>query len=586
VQGSPAAAAETRNPPASRRFAMAVALALVLGAVPRLWRLPAQLVGGDEMHSVRVLLSRSWREILTTYQQSDPCIPLTALSRAWMDLGVPLSESLLQAPVVLAGLLALAILPWLASAVVSRATAAAFAFALALSPQLVWYSRIARPYLPAVLLTALAALAFARFHRASARAASGDRASVRAWLGPGLAYCLAASAAAWLLPPAAPAVVAPLLCGMAALFPQLRRSPRPSLVPIAAVTAGLAVAVAVWLLPALSSFLALAESKRVAQEVPAAVWTETLRLLAGADSPGVAALFWALALLGLVGLVRERRGLGVALVAIVCGQAIAIRWLSPMGLGNPLILARYLLPVLPIVLLGVAHALTLLWQLAAPGRVGGGATWRFAGRAATGACAAVLVLAGPLVERDFWRTSYLGHNDWVRFTLPRAEVPPEFVPRIYRRLADELPPGAVIEALWPSGWAPRTPAIYQQIHGREVLLAVTDVAARVPNARWRNLLAPTPQAILASRARYLVLHRDPLREEAQVRRGGMADPGVFPEGYRQVLADLPRLVRSLRRALGRPLLDDEAVVVWDLYEARLRKSRRPAQRPNKLANKR
>ena len=76
----------------------------------------------------------------------------------------------------------------------------------------------------------------------------------------------------------------------------------------------------------------------------------------------IAALFWATALAGLGLLLRRDRRLGLYTLTVAAGHGIGILILSPLGLASPTIFGRYLLPVLPFV---------LLWAAAASARPGG-----------------------------------------------------------------------------------------------------------------------------------------------------------------------------------------------------------------------
>ena len=84
---------------------------LAVGTALRLWNLPAQILGGDEMHAVRAALGSRLPEILVTYRQADNCIPLTAIYRLVLDAGGSLTEMVLRLPVLLAGILLAAIAP-------------------------------------------------------------------------------------------------------------------------------------------------------------------------------------------------------------------------------------------------------------------------------------------------------------------------------------------------------------------------------------------------------------------------------------------------------------------------------------------
>src|SRR5262249_2941301 len=87
----------------------------------------------------------------------------TAFYKLWGMAGGGLSEMVIRAPVLLAGLALLGALPWALARRLPARTLAAYLWLLALSPLLIAYSRIARSYLPLVLFGLLAVLAFERF---------------------------------------------------------------------------------------------------------------------------------------------------------------------------------------------------------------------------------------------------------------------------------------------------------------------------------------------------------------------------------------------------------------------------------------
>lgn len=528
-----------------RRFWTGVALATTAAAALRLWRLDAQVLGGDELHAVRVALAAPWREILTTYHLADNCIPLTALDRLLMDLGVPLSERWLRAPMLLAGLLAPPLLGLAVARRLSRAAGAFFAALLALSPLLVLYSRIARPYMPAVLLVGLAAFAGERFLR------TGER---RAALG----YVVAAGLAVWFLLPALPAAVAPAIWGGLDAFLRRGADRRIRMARALGLASGLALVGLALLGPTLPSLLQLAEAKRVAQDVPIGVWGEALRLHCGSVSIVAGCLVAIAALGGLAALARRNRDLAALSLMVVVTQGVGLRALSPIGLGNSLILARYLLPALPFVLLWIAAGLGELWRAA-----------RFPLKPVAVVALGALLAGSPLWRDAYRRTSFLGHNDFVCFTRPPAEAP---LPRCYAALGG-LPPGAVLELPWPATWAAHLPYLAERVHARPVILGVFEREVTDPRLALRTLRPATPAAAVASGAAVLVVHVDPTAEERAVTRGGGAEPFRFPQGFVEEAQDLTTLLHTFDAALGPPACVDDAIRVWDLT---VRRSSPPA----------
>jgi hypothetical protein len=572
-------------PPAGPRLAAAAVLAafallaVTAGIALRLWNLGGQVLGGDELHAVRAALSQPLPALLTTYQLADSCIPLTALDRLLLDHGMALDEWRLRLPVLASGLAALAVLPALARRRLEPAARALFCALVALSPLLVLYSRIARSYMPATLLSFAAVMAFDSWW-APGRGSGAGRAG-----GPhaaAVAYVVLAALAVWFHLGTAPIVVAPLLYGAGELALAAISHTRSSrgggrgpwasrrVAALAAAGAGLAASCALFLVPAYPSLARVVAAKRQAQEVPAATWWAVLRLQAGTGQRLPALLFWAAALGGLAVLLHRRPRLGGYLAALALAQPLGILALSPLGLARPQVLDRYLLPALPVVLLWVAAGLAHPWW-PRQGRLG-----RAGQRLGAAGLVLVWLAAGPFADPDFRASSFMHHNDMVAFALPRATAPPGGPPVPYRALGG--PPGtAVVELPWPPAWDfGRCFYVYQEIHGLRVLVATPAAVLPAGRLRLRNRVSPDPAALLGSGARYVAVHRHLAVEEDRLRLPpGAPPPRRMPAALAaELAADGERAAARLAAAWGPPAFADADVAVWDLR-------RRPGAAPGR-----
>jgi hypothetical protein len=553
-----------------------LAAPLAAGTLLRLWNLPAQILGGDEMHAVRAALNSPLSEILVTYRLSDNCIPLTAIYRLVLDAGGTLSEWVLRLPMLVSGLLLLALAPLWIERRLGRRTAAVFAWLLAVSPMLVLYSRIARSYMPMLLLGGGAVAAFDAFWTTRKPR----------WAA---AYAALAALALWFHLGAGPFVAAPLAfaAGDLAFRPGRRAaqlaSPLGSLAALTAAGLGFAVAAALFLLPARASLLSLVSAKRQAQEIPLRTALDVMLLQAGTGHSGVAALFWGLALGGLALLAFRRPRLGLYVLTVGAGHVAGILLLSPLGLAHPWVLDRYLLPALPCALLGIAYAFAEGgWpqRSRVPGAGGdgdahqreveeaasrGAATLR--GLAAA-AFVALLLVAGPFADAGLRRSSFMHHDDMAGFYLPRAWLPPQSVPDFYGRLAAEGDSGAVIEYPWLFLWRFRSFYVYQEIHGRRVLVATPQRVVRRPELALANAIPAEPGAFCRNGARWLVVHLHVAREEDRVvRPEDKAPPALNRELRRALRQQAGRMAADLERLWGPPFYADQDIEAWDLARA-------------------
>ena len=511
-------------------FLVSSLLSFGVGAALRLWNLPGQILGGDEVHAIRAALNLPLSKILVTYQQTDNCIPLTAVYKLLMGWGVPVTEMALRLPVLLCGLAALLALPAAVSGRTSPGTVAFYGWLVALSPALVFYSRIARSYMPMVLFSFGAVMAFEAWWRTRSRRS-------------GAVYVLLGTLAVWFHLGAGPIVAAPFLFAAGDALAR-REDLRRDLRDLVLLGLSLTAAFALFLVPARASLLRVIAGKSVEQSVP---WSEVLpgvlRLQAGATVGLLAWIFWTAVVAGLIVLIRKDRRLALFTLTVVVGHVAGLLILSPMGLASPVILGRYLLPILPFVLLWASVAFGSL-------RVGGGGVL------------IVLVAWGPFAAPVARRTSFLHHNDFVGFYRPYRTAPAEAVPAFYQRLKGET----VLEFPWTLVWeSNRTFYVYQEVHGGRVLVSTPQRIFFRPPLALRNTVEPEPRAFCRSGARYAIVHRNVAREEDRIAPGGRISEVEAAQPLRRLLREsAAALANRLKRDWGEPVYADKLLWVWDL----------------------
>ena len=510
-----------------KRHLLAASAPFLIGGALRLWNLRDQILGGDETHALRAAVNLPLSKILVTYQQTDNCIPLTAFYKLLMLGGTQVGEMLFRLPVLLCGLAALLALPAAFEGKVEKRTILVYRWLVAVSPALVLYSRIARSYMPMVLLSFGAVMAFEAWWRS------------RSWKAGG-AYVGLGALAVWFHLGAGPIVAAPFVfAGIDALVRRERLGR--DLRDLALLGLALAGAFALFLVPALGSLQEVVAGKHVEQAAPWGAVLGVLKLQAGVRGRWMAAVFWIAAMIGLALLFRADRRLALFTVTVVGGHAVGLLILSPLGLENPVIFGRYLLPVLPFVLLWVASALD------------GWVAVVFLGG---------LLVVGPFADPVTWRTSFLHHNDFVAFYKPRPSLPADAVPDFYRRLHGET----VVEFPWLFMWeANRSFYLYQEVHGGRVVVASPQGILYRPPLALRNAVAPEPGAICRSGARYLIVHRNVAREEEGIAPGGRLTEGEAAQPLRRMVrGSAAALGNRLAGEWGAPVYEDGVVRVWDL----------------------
>lgn len=532
---------------------------VLAGAGLRLWNLRDQILGGDELHGIRAMAERSASQLLTRYSLVDYSLPITAFQRLLLDWGVSLSEMDFRLPSILFGLLALILLPGTLSGRVERFQAELFGWLVAFSPLFVLYSRIARSYMPMVVLSFAAVMAFERWWSGGSRKA-------------GAVYVLCGALAIWVHLGAGPIVASPFLFAVGDL---IRTRAWRRLGELTVLGLAIVGAMALYLVPAGRSLLKLVGNKHQEIDIPWRTVAAVLHLEAGTRSTTLMVVFWAAALAGLVVLVRQNPRLGIFTLTVTLGHLAGILILSPLGLNLPIVLNRYLLPILPFVLLWVAVALGRTWIVSSRerestrDRIRGGVQGMLGtGLQRTAGRLVMLLLfwTGPFWSPGYRESSFMHHNDFVGFHHPLSAIPAEVVPAIYSKLPD----GPVIEAPWSTVWEQnRTFYLYQQVHGQRVMVSAPFDIPRHQGLDFRNEVEPEPAAFLASPARTLVVHLKIPWEEDKVVIPGRPFTRPMPQGLRRVYRRIgEKLAARLHAEWGQADYSDAQVRVWDLDRVR------------------
>ena len=122
-----------------------------VGVILRLWQLPSQIPLDDEWHALNFVINRSFTDVLLQQGMGANSIPVNVYS--WLVLQTTgWSEPLLRLPSIVSGIAAIIVIPMLVRRVWGNHVACVTSALLAVSPVVIFYSRIMRPYAPVMLL--------------------------------------------------------------------------------------------------------------------------------------------------------------------------------------------------------------------------------------------------------------------------------------------------------------------------------------------------------------------------------------------------------------------------------------------------
>ena len=470
-------------------------VALTVGAwVVRVRHLDGQLLGGDELHLLRVISARSYLDIAGLVTETDYSIPLALFAKALAAL-FPLGEWALRLPVLLVGSLAPAIFALGARRLTSPGSALLLGMVVAVHPFFIFYSRFVRPYGFCVVLLFVALVLLDRWlcdDRRRDLLGAVCLAAIASWL-----QLVSLIAAGWFF-------VATLAraagAGREAAGGATRR-PQGQVLLLSAL-GGLACLAATLILlgPALSGI-----EQRVVQDnlgsgslgegaMRSEILWRNAAVLTGLPGKAPALLFLALALTGIFVLARRSPAKAIFLLIPAVGHPLTILILKPNLLAFSFVLARYVFYVLPIWLLFASVAVEWGFRLLS-NRLGPGmGRYRDLVMPGTMAAACVVWLAlGPYwriydgtsnyAHHNAYQTfAYLSHPRWQSTDLqsPNAPLPP-----FYRSLTE---PGiSILEGPAPEGFFDNPAALYQHFHRRPIKL----VAVAAPNEYPHAVTAPS-----------------------------------------------------------------------------------------------
>ncbi|MFO1317454.1 MAG: hypothetical protein U1F58_17825 [Burkholderiales bacterium] len=519
------------------------AAALGAGAWLRARGLGGQIVIDDEWHALHKLMRADMLDIVTHLDYADYSIPLAVYLR-WLQDTTGVSEWGMHAPMLAAGIALVAVAPALAASWATLPVRAAWAVLLAVSPLLVYFSRTARPYALTALLATLALVAFERWYR------DGRRRD--AW---GALYVGATFVAGWLHMTSLAFLLLPFAYFGVRAWRGGGGEPLRRLVRMGAATA---LPLALVLAPPVANDWFMFTAKAGVDSVTLASAGRTALMLAGTAHAPVAGALGLAAGAGFLRFWRRDRVLAGYLLAVVAGGTLAIVAARPNWVQHPLVFARYLVPVLPVVLLLAAEGAVALVAAAARVPVLGATAFAAAGIA--------LWYWGPLPAQGAEPNQFTGHLRY-QFDYDDAhnpyvqKAPADPVPAFYHELARSRPESlTLIEAPWRLESHHNPHVWYQQVHRQRVMIGLVTPLCGVrnfgeypeaqPGMRLANFAHVT--AVLRGQtygADFLVMH---------------AKPWSTPPEASVPWPDVARCLPAIEAALGPPFYRDERIVVFAL----------------------
>jgi hypothetical protein len=563
-------------------FILALASAVMVGLFLRVYLLKDQVFADDEWHGLYYVIGKLPFWLLTHFSiPGATCIPLNLYT--WL-LGATVgwSEFGLRLPLLVCGMLCVLLCPFLALEIIGPRRAAWLALLLAISPLLIFYSRICRPY-SAVALFAFAAILFAaRWARFG-----GWRAGTFYIITAVLAVYFHLFAIVAALTPALAAVVYHLLVRIFRKKSEIAVKP-PLLHWVIAATIIVTVSTLLLAAPMLQSVRSTFFTIALTGTFNNLSLPRILMLISGTGHPVTTLLFWAAFIAGAVEQCRRDLWLGGMLVSLFPLHALALLLSHPDSSQSAIVLVRYSIPLVPVSLLFAACGVQ-----AGLDAISARAEFRPAlQNLIASACVIALLLAGPLPQCYVTPNNFTNHAafqqsytpiDWShsyfsdltpRDFTPKIVVSAEEVSPFYKMIGTNTDDRPIVEYPMMIGDHFNPFYYYQYFHAHPVIVGYcTDV--RLPRGlaagniygntyidqvltlvrdpsrlRFHNLIPMDDlPAMRVRHVEYIVLHK---RFEAQLYTQQLPLPDTY------------RLFVKYSQTIGPPFYQDDHIVVFRL----------------------
>jgi len=325
----------------------------ILGTFLRLYILTDQILLDDEWHSVTFIIGRSLLDAFTSINPTDNSSPLLNAYTMLLYNTLGLSETLLRLPVVLVGLVSLIVLPVSIKKLFGARVAVIFSALLAISPFLIFYSRFFRAYILIMFFSFWSLLAFFNWIR------SGHRKYA-------VFVVLLGGIAAYLHPCSSIIVIVPFIFSFSMICNRKRTSRFFN-------SLGIVVSrrqfFTVFLFTALLTALALYPMFAHLSELPllkGAISFSGLEdaffLLCGTSNVPLAVAFFLLLIGGSILIIKRQPLIGLTFASIIPGYFFFFLLVHPFGIGNGVVILRYMIATVPMALLAVAIGLERLCE--------------------------------------------------------------------------------------------------------------------------------------------------------------------------------------------------------------------------------
>jgi len=561
-------------------------IAFLIGTLLRLYFVSHQLLLDDEWHALDYVPGKSLFYLLTHFGSSANCIPLNIYKFLLMKT-FGWSELLLKLPSLMAGILSLVLFPIFANRLFGHRTSIIFSFLLAISPVLVFYSRVSRGY------AMVAFLGFLSIYFLYMWAMNGQ-------LKFAVLYVITGGFAVYFHLFALITVLVPI--GVFFLFSITRTltgfSPiKTKIVPGTNAIMIVALSLLLFLCFLLGPAVIQSQSPLVPTQDHATLSSlaGVLPLLSGTSNIILLVVFICLLVFGTICVSRQNPLLNSMFLSIILCYFIAMATVHHSGIDDAIEIVRFSISVLPIIYLFVSIGLSNIIKLLMASRlIDRPAFIKLSGNSIIAVFLSALFFTGPLPPLYGHINNFTNHSafqesykkkTWEKSYSSEVEsgyaIKKHDIPAFYKWLSNQPNVKAIIE--YPMLIADHCNLFYyyQHVHGKKVRVGYIPMKintlkpshgriyanwivdfplSRIPDEsklRFRNIINMMDiKSLKKNRGIYIILHKDIMAEISRYSKRSHHDPYVKPV----ILLD-----RIYRKRLGTPILEDEYLIVFKIH---------------------
>ena len=555
---------------------------VLIGGFLRLYLISDQVILDDEWHALNFTINHTLWYLLTHFSYAGAnIIPVNAYVRMLLVTS-GWSEILLVLPALVAGMAGLLVFPLVLKRVFSNRVTIFFAILLAVSPLIIFYSRVCRPYSIYTFLGFLSIWILYEWSR------TGEKRF-------GLLYAIVGTLCVYFHFVGVIFVFVPLGCiiivklmSQYSGLPLIREQIVPGFKGLITTGCGLLICLTILLTAAIIQRLPVMNLS------PAQFTIQSIlgfcQILSGTAHLFLNILFYALLGIGLIRLFRKSFLLGFMFISVFAAYVVVSLVTKSNFAHVPLVLARYVIPAFPMAYILVALGLDSLWKIAdvlpANQKIISALCY-----GVTGCFLAGLFWTGPLRQTYAAPNNFTNHSAFQESYAPTDWAHPRIsemiqmtyainkntMPVFYKILAGQPEVKKIIEYPMPLGNHFNLFYYYQQVHGKQVAVGYTRAVKDPPDVStggiYGNMIADQILSQVKDPGQLRFRNMVDVLDMAAVKNSG-ADMVVFhknteAEVFEPLTGNDGREVRLVsavsgvyRKILGRPVFEDNHLVVF------------------------